>query len=108
MPLGAVGVLLLRTGMAHGWRPAGAGALGVATVDLGYAAVAVGAGAAVTAALDGHERPVRLVGALVLAAIAVRGLLRRTPADAPTPQPSRPRARRRRTRGSSASRRSTR
>lgn len=78
MPLGAVGVLLLRTGMAHGWRPAGAGALGVATVDLGYAALAVGAGAAVTAGLDGHERPVRLVGALVLATIAVHGLLRRT------------------------------
>lgn len=90
MPLGAVGVLLLRTGMAHGWRPAGAGALGVATVDLGYAVVAVVAGAAVTAALDGHERLVRLVGAVVLAAIALRGLLRRTrstPDGRPEPVP---------------------
>ena len=76
MPLGAVGVLLLRTGMTAGWRPAAAGALGVATVDLGYAAVAVLAGTAVTAALDGHERTVRVVGAVVLAAIAVRGLVR--------------------------------
>lgn len=95
MPLGAVGVLLLRTGMTHGWRPAGAGALGVATVDLGYAALAVVAGAAVTAALDGHERPVRLAGALVLTAIAVRGLLRARrsgaggpPQAAPAPGPT--------------------
>jgi len=89
MPLGAVGVLLLRTAMAAGWRPAAAGALGVATVDLGYAVVAVLAGTAVTAALDGHERTVRIVGAVVLAAIAVRGLARvamgaRRP-DAPGP-----------------------
>lgn len=92
MPLGAVGVLLLRTGMTHGWRPAGAAALGVATVDLGYAAVAVAAGAAVTAALDGHERPVRLVGAAVLAAIALRGLLRarRPAADVGPEPPARP------------------
>lgn len=75
VPLGAIGVLLLRTAMTDGWRPAAAGGLGAATVDLVYATVAVLAGTAVTSLLDGHERAVRIVGALVLAAIAVRGLL---------------------------------
>lgn len=88
VPLGAVGVLLLRTGMTHGWRPAAAGALGVATVDLAYATVAVLAGAAVTQVLSGYEPIVRAVGGLVLATIAARGLLRlrgpmTEPADAP-------------------------
>lgn len=75
VPLGAIGVLLLRTAMTDGWRPAAAGGLGAATVDLVYATVAVLAGTAVTSLLDGHERVVRIVGAVVLAAIAVRGLL---------------------------------
>jgi len=49
-------------------------------VDGAYAVVAVAAGAAVTAALTGLERTVQLVGAAVLLAVAVRGLLAlRTP-----------------------------
>lgn len=76
VPLGAVGVLLLRTGIASGWRVAAAGALGVASVDLAYAAVATLFGSAVAAVLRGHEHQVRLVGAAVLAVIAVRGLWR--------------------------------
>jgi arginine exporter protein ArgO len=47
----------------------------VALVDLGYAAVAVTAGAAVTGLLTGHERQVQLVGAAVLLLVVVRGLL---------------------------------
>ncbi|NCT92552.1 LysE family transporter [Cellulomonas sp. APG4] len=83
MPLGAIGVLLLQTGMTRGWRTAAAGGLGAATVDLAFAVVAVLAGTTVTRLLDGHETTVRLVGALVLAAVAVHGLLttlRRRPA----------------------------
>ena len=76
VPLGAVGVLLLRTGIASGWRPAAAGALGVASVDLAYAAVATVAGSAVAAVLAGHERAVRLAGAAVLGVLAARGLWR--------------------------------
>lgn len=74
MPLGAIGVLLLQTGMTRGWRIAAAGGLGAATVDLAFAVLAVLAGTAVTRLLEGHERTVRLVGALVLAAVAVHGL----------------------------------
>ncbi len=75
VPLGAIGVLLLQTGMTRGWRPAAAGALGVASVDLAYAVLAVLAGAAVSVGLAGHERAVRWAGGLLLAAVALRGLV---------------------------------
>jgi arginine exporter protein ArgO len=75
MPLGAIGVLLVQEGIVRGWRPAAAGATGVALVDFGYAAVAVVAGTAVSGALAGHEQPVRRVGAVVLLLVAGRGLL---------------------------------
>lgn len=76
MPLGAIGVLLLQTGVRRGFRVAAAGGLGVATVDLVYAVVAVLAGAAVAGALEGHERPVRVASALVLGAVAATGVVR--------------------------------
>ena len=73
IPLGAIGVLLLQTGMTHGWRPAAAGGLGAALVDLTYAAAAVMAGSAVSGLLAGHQRVVGIGGAVVLAAVAVTG-----------------------------------
>lgn len=75
VPLGAIGVLLLETGMTRGWRAAAAGGLGVAFVDLTFAAVAVLAGRVVAGALADHDRAVRLVGALVVLAVAVRGVV---------------------------------
>lgn len=75
LPLGAISVLLLHEAFTNGWRTAAAGAAGVALVDLGYAAVAVTAGTVVARALAGHERWVHLIGATVLAAVAVRGLI---------------------------------
>ncbi len=76
MPLGAIATLLLRTGITSGARVAGAGALGVAVVDTGYASLAVLAGSGVTALIGEHAHAVRLVGAAVLAWIALRGLWR--------------------------------
>jgi threonine/homoserine/homoserine lactone efflux protein len=73
IPLGAIGVLLLQTGMTHGWRPAAAGGLGAALVDLTYAAVAVMAGSTVAGLLAGHQRAVGIGGAVVLSAVAVTG-----------------------------------
>jgi arginine exporter protein ArgO len=89
LPLGAIGVLIVHEGLQRGWRPAAAAATGVALVDLAYAAVAVAAGTAVTAALDGRTAVVRLVGAVVLVAVALRGLwgLRRPAAAAPAQVP---------------------
>lgn len=76
LPLGAIGVLLLQEGMVRGRRAGLAAATGVATVDLMYAAGAVLAGGFVTQSVVGRESGVRLLGAVVLTALALRGLLR--------------------------------
>ncbi len=76
LPLGPIALLLFSTGMSRGRRIAVAAATGVASVDLCYAAVAVAAGAAISQALAGRERPVGLVAGLVVAAVAGHGLRR--------------------------------
>ncbi|MEO3973292.1 hypothetical protein [Streptomyces sp. CAU 1734] len=73
MPLGAIGVLLVQQAMRDR-RGAVAAAVAVAGVDMAYAAVATALGPLVAAALSGMEAWVRLLSALVLAVIAVRGL----------------------------------
>ena len=75
LPLGAIGVLLVQEAIVTGWRTAAAGASGVAIVDLAYATVAVLAGNSVSSRLTGHQRAVQLIGAGLLTAVAVRGLL---------------------------------
>lgn len=74
MPLGAIGVLLVNQAMSAGWRPAAAGATGVALVDCGYATIAVAAGASLSNALNGWERAIHITGAVLLVLIAGRGL----------------------------------
>ncbi|GJF33477.1 hypothetical protein KNE206_61770 [Kitasatospora sp. NE20-6] len=74
MPLGAVGVLLLQEG-GRGLRLGASAATAVALVDLLYAAVAVLVGPRLAGLLGGGEAWVRLGAGVVLAAIAVRGLL---------------------------------
>ncbi|MFG3285177.1 LysE family transporter [Streptomyces sp. NPDC048111] len=73
VPVGAVGVLLVQEGMRER-RGAMAAAAAVATVDLAYAALATALGPLVAHTLSGVEAWVRLASALVLTAIAVRGL----------------------------------
>lgn len=73
MPLGAVGVLLLAEGM-RGRRAAAAGALAVATVDMGYAAAAAALGPLIAEPLSAVEAWVRLGAAVVLIVIAGHGL----------------------------------
>lgn len=75
MPLGAIGVLIVHEGLTRGWRWAAAAASGTALVDLGYVTIALVAGAAVTERLHGHTRAIHLVGAAMLVAIVVHGLL---------------------------------
>lgn len=74
MPLGAVGVLLLQEG-GRGMRRGASAAAAVALVDFFYAAVAVLVGPRLAGLLGGSEGWVRLGAAVVLAGIAVRGLL---------------------------------
>ncbi|HET9655702.1 MAG TPA: hypothetical protein VFP72_10135, partial [Kineosporiaceae bacterium] len=80
MPMGAISVLLIHEALTRGWRIASAAASGTALVDLGYACLALAAGAAVTDRLQGWTRTVQLIGAAVLVAVVLHGLrgLRRT------------------------------
>lgn len=72
---GAVSALLLETAIIAGARVGVVAGLGVATVDLAFAAVAVAAGGVAHAALVGHETELRAAAAAALAIIAVGGLL---------------------------------
>lgn len=74
IPVGAIAVLIVDTGMRCGFRCAAFAGAGAATADLAYASVAVLGGAAVATALAGVEAPVRVVSASVLVAMAVAGL----------------------------------
>lgn len=84
VPLGAIGVLIVHEGLTHGWRTASAAASGTAVVDLGYAGLALAAGAAVTTRLQGYTRALQLAGAVVLVLVVARGLItlrRESPPD---------------------------
>ncbi len=74
LPLGAIGVLIVREGVERGIRAASVAALAVAAVDFGYAVVAVVVGERLADALSGVERLVQLVGALALAVVVVLGV----------------------------------
>jgi arginine exporter protein ArgO len=85
LPLGAIGVLILREGVERGIRVAGVAALAVASVDFGYALVAVVVGERIADALSGVERGDQVVGALALTTVVVvgiRDLLRSIPGRA--------------------------
>jgi threonine/homoserine/homoserine lactone efflux protein len=76
MQVGAVSLLLIEASVVAGPRAGVAGGMGVATADFAYAAVAAAAGGVVGAALADHESEIKLLAALVLAVIAVHGLVR--------------------------------
>ena len=70
IPIGAVGAFLVTLSSRTSFGVGAAGALGVATVDCGYAALAVVAGSAVAAALAPVSDALRLASGLVLLVIA--------------------------------------
>jgi arginine exporter protein ArgO len=74
LPLGAIGVLIVREGVQRGLRAAVPAALAVACVDLAYAAVAVLLGVRVADALAGGERLIQLLGAAALTVVVVMGV----------------------------------
>jgi len=71
VPIGAVGAFLVALTSRTSWRVGSAAALGVATVDGVYAALAVIGGAALAAVLEPVAGPLRVTSAVVLLAIAV-------------------------------------
>ena len=74
MQVGAVSLLLIEASVVRGPRVGVAAGMGVATADLAYAVIAAVAGGAVGAALSSHESEIKVIAAVVLAAIAVHGL----------------------------------
>jgi threonine/homoserine/homoserine lactone efflux protein len=91
MQVGAVSLLLIEAAVTAGPRVGLAAGMGVATADLGYAAVAAAAVGAVGAVLSSHEAEIRIAAAAVLAAIALHGLARlREEPDAASVVPGRP------------------
>ena len=83
IPVGAIAVLIIETTVRHGYRVGWAAGAGAATVDGLYALVAAFFGTALAILLAPWTVPLRLASAVVLVAIAVRGLLAaaRAPAD---------------------------
>ena len=71
VPIGAVGAFLVTLTARTSWRVGAAGALGIATVDGAYAALAVVAGAALAGLLAPVADALRITSALVLLVIAV-------------------------------------
>ncbi|MFU8852909.1 LysE family transporter [Micromonospora sp. SL1-18] len=84
VPVGAIAVLILGLSARTSFRVGAAGALGVATADGVYAAVAALGGAAVAGLLAPFADPLRLVAAAVLLVLAGYGAWRglRPPAAA--------------------------
>ena len=75
MQVGAVSLLLVEAAVVSGPRLGVAAGMGVATADLGFAVIAAAAGGAAGAALSSHETEIRVIAAIVVAAIAVHGLI---------------------------------
>jgi threonine/homoserine/homoserine lactone efflux protein len=75
MQVGAVSLLLVEAALVSGPRLGVAAGMGVAAADLGFAVIAAAAGGAAGAALSSHEAEIRVVAAMVIAAIAVHGLI---------------------------------
>ena len=74
VPVGAIAVLIIDTGIRHGFRPAAAAGTGAASADGIYAAVASLFGAAIAGVIAPWIGPLRLVSVVVLLIIAARGV----------------------------------
>lgn len=85
MQVGAVSLLLVEAAVAAGPRAGVAAGMGVATVDFGFAAIAAVAGGVAGPAIAGYEGEIRIVGALVLAAMALHGLVALARERGPSP-----------------------
>lgn len=75
IPVGAIAILIVETGLRRGFRLAAAAGTGAATADGVYAIVAAVFGSALAAVLAPIETPLRVLAIVMLVAIAVRGLL---------------------------------
>lgn len=74
IPVGAIAILIVGTGMRCGLACAAAAGAGAATADLIYSIVAATAGGAAARLMEPWSAPIRLVSAAVLAGLAIWGL----------------------------------
>ena len=75
IPVGPIAVLILQLAVSHGFRPAAAAGAGAASADLTYAVLAALFGAALATLLEPVIVPARIVGAVLLTVIGLRGLV---------------------------------
>ena len=73
IPVGAVSVLIVETGLRSGFRTAAAAGAGAASADGIYATIAAVFGAALAGVLMPWQVPLRAAAVAVLAAVALRG-----------------------------------
>ncbi|MBM3696679.1 MAG: hypothetical protein FJW79_12245, partial [Actinobacteria bacterium] len=76
IPVGAIAVLIVETGMRCGFRCAAFAGAGAATADLLYAALATLGGVAIASAVEASATPFKFGSAAVLALLAFNGLRR--------------------------------
>jgi threonine/homoserine/homoserine lactone efflux protein len=76
IPVGAIALLIVETGMRRGFRHGFAAGAGAATADLVYAGVAVVSGATVAGMVGAIGAPFRYLAGGILAGIALLGLWR--------------------------------
>jgi threonine/homoserine/homoserine lactone efflux protein len=74
MQVGPVSLLVVETSVVAGRRAGVAAGMGVATADMTFAAAAAATGGAAGAALAARAHEIRILGAAVLAVIAIGGL----------------------------------
>ena len=93
IPIGAVGAFLVTLTARTSFRVGAAGALGIASVDGAYAALAVVAGTALSALLGPVATPLRIASGLVLLVIAALTAAQLPPSSSATgprsPRPAR-------------------
>ena len=76
IPIGAIAVLIVETGVQRGFRLAAAAGAGAATADLTYATLAMAGGAAIGPILAPWSVTLRVAAIVVLLGIGIRGLVR--------------------------------
>ena len=74
IPVGAIAVLIIHTGLTQGLRAGLAAGAGAATADLIYASIAALAGLWVSTFIGPLENPLRIVGGTILILFGLRGL----------------------------------
>lgn len=91
IPVGAIAVLIVQTGIRCGFLCAAAAGAGAATADLLYAVLAIAGGNRVASSLAPIQQPLRWISAAILFAIALSGLRRLVPSpDVAAPGPPSP------------------